>query len=692
MAVLEVLEGFNVGECFVVDDDTMVGRSLSNNICLPDSRASRHHARLTRRGDTYFIEDQKSANGTMVRGVLITPGQAVEIQDGDEIRICSTRLVFRTGAKPPGGAPDSAAPPAPAPGAGGGLGAALGSQVTRPVPRARPAGEGMRVEMVEEEGPEAPAVNMTLDAGQSMLVVEDHERQSEKGMQDALRRLQAMLQVSEALGNILDLDDLMQQIMQLVFDIFPSADRSFILLREGGGELKMVAFQTRDASAQGEEKVAISNTIVRTVMEDKQSLLSNDAMSDDRFQNQMSIVNLSIRSMMCAPLTAGEEILGLIQVDSTRGVHSFEEEDMKVLTGIAAQAAVAVKNTQLVDAIEKETLRRTSLQRYFSPNMVEMMMAGDLDTELGGKSYRGTVFFSDIIGFTAMSETMTAADVVAKLNRYFNVMQKSIYDNGGNVDKFGGDAIMAFWSVPQHTDGDERRAVLTGVEMQGKLWPFNLELQADGIKPIYAGIGLNTGDFVAGNVGSEDKIEFTLIGDNVNLASRIESCAGRWQVFVSEETYEAIKEEVCAVRLPSILFKGKSKPRQPYSIRVVRRSQDDYALAITCILSQRGEAVAEGILTAMSGEGDQKRLQLHCAAKLDGDQPLLLRLACSEYHAPLEMTACIEGSSSVLIREEPELSYCRYILSGMQGDQALRFLTPGSCLETECTWDDIRRV
>ena len=291
-----------------------------------------------------------------------------------------------------------------------------------------------------------------------------------------------------------------------------------------------------------------------------------------------------------------------MQVDTCTTPRGFTVEDLQVLTGISAQAAIAVKNLQLYEAIEAETARRISLQRYFSPGLVDMLMSGEVTATLGGDAYQGTILLADIIGFTAMSEKMPPARVVAKLNRYFTIMQKVIYAHGGNVDKFNGDGLMAFWGVPRAGAHDESDAVLTAIRMQQKLWLFNLQLCAEGRQPVHMGIGLNSGEFIAGNIGSEDKIEFTLIGDTVNLTARIEHLAGRYQVLVSEATWFPIKDLVCAVRLPPMMVKGKSHPVTLYSIRAIHdRHQGGYALALPCrVLDAQGNCMGHGILTGSS--------------------------------------------------------------------------------------------
>jgi class 3 adenylate cyclase len=296
-------------------------------------------------------------------------------------------------------------------------------------------------------------------------------------------------------------------------------------------------------------------------------------MSDERFLDRMSIVNLQIRSMMCVPLVVRAEVLGLIHIDTTSRSRSFVEEDLQLLAGVAAQAAVSIKNARLMDQVQREAATRGQLQRYLSPDLVDRIQRGEMKLDIGGTTAHGTVFFSDIIGFTAMSERMPPGEVVSLLNRYFHVMEEIIFRHGGTIDKFGGDSIMAFWGVLVQRERDALGAVSAAVEMQNALFAFNCELRAQGRQPVRMGIGLNTGDFVAGNIGSEQKIEFTVIGDAVNLAQRIESLAGRGQVLISPSTYEQVASETCVVAFEPVAVKGKSEPVRVYNVRSVRPAQ-----------------------------------------------------------------------------------------------------------------------
>jgi len=268
-------------------------------------------------------------------------------------------------------------------------------------------------------------------------------------------------------------------------------------------------------------------------------------------------------------------------------------------------------------------------------------------------------------------------------------MQKIIYDHGGNVDKFNGDGLMAFWGVPHAGAHDESDAVLTAIRMQQKLWPFNVQLCAEGQRPVYMGIGLNSGEFIAGNIGSENKIEFTLIGDTVNLTARIEHLAGRYQVLISEATWLALKDRVCAVRLPPVMVKGKSHPVILYSIRAIRDChQGGCALALPCqVLDAQGNRLGHGILTGSSPGDTGHRLVFNTGLPLASGDALTLQWVMPEYDEPLQLTTLV--TSCTTMRHEGACSYNQALLTVTDG-AAATFLTPGSCLTATQTWRPTR--
>jgi class 3 adenylate cyclase len=681
MARLDVVDGVKDHKSFPLLDEVGVGRSPSNTICLSDHQVSRNHARILRQGEMFVIEDLQSTNGVMLRGKRIPAGELCKLADGDELIIGSAHFVFHleetTAAVEPEDNWVGMAQESPSPQPQISLQREFGSLIVAPW---------------KDEAAQ-PSVALALDASASMMVLDAHETQINRGVQEALRRLRAMCQVSTTLGMITDREILLERIVECIFEIFPAADRLCVMLRERGSDILVpVVARKRDQDSTNREQMTVSRAIIQEVITRKRSVLSFDAMGDKRFGQHASVINLSIRSMMCAPLLVGDEILGLIQVDSHTGPNLFTSEDLQILTGISAQAAVTVKNMQLYEAVQTETARRTSLQRYFTPGVVELLMSGNLSTTLGGSGYHGTILFADIIGFTAMSEALAPAEVVTRLNRYFSIMQRVIYEHGGNVDKLNGDSIMAFWGVPYHEPGDEWNAVLTAMLMQQYLWCLNLSLHTEQTSLIHTGIGINTGEFVAGNIGSEDKIEFTLIGDAVNLAARIEAFAGRYQILVAETTWQAIRHQVAAVRMPPVLIKGKSKPVTIYSIRTVHNpSRDELLMSLPCDIWDAAdqEAFAQGmILSATEGDGTTQIV-------VSADRPLqlgatyTLRLGLVEYHEELRISGTVDSFTSSPATF-PTASV-QALLTVTLGSSVLHSLAPGNCLASAVEWHMLRR-
>jgi class 3 adenylate cyclase len=681
MARLDVLDGVKGHTSFPLLDEVGVGRSPSNTICLSDHQVSRNHARILRQGEIFVIEDLQSTNGVLLSGKRIPAGEPYALSDGDELIIGSAHFVFRLDDTASLVRPETV-------------------QVARPqeIPGAPPQMSlqrefGSLTVTPWQDETSQPAVALALDASASMMVLEAHETHMNRGVQEALRRLRAMCQVSTTLGMITDREILLERIVECIFDIFPAADRLCIMLRERGNEILVpVVARKREQDSTNHEQMSMSRAIIQEVITRKRSILSFDAMGDKRFGQHASVINLSIRSMMCAPLLVGDELLGLIQVDSRTGANLFVSEDLQILTGISAQAAVTVKNMQLYEAVQTETARRTSLQRYFTPGVVELLMSGNLSTTLGGSGYEGTILFSDIIGFTAMSEALAPAEVVTRLNRYFSIMQRVIYEHGGNVDKLSGDSIMAFWGVPYGAPGDEQNAVLTAMLMQQHLWFLNLSLQTEQTPLIHMGIGINTGEFVAGNIGSKDKIEFTLIGDAVNLAARIEAFAGRYQILVAETTWQAIRQQVGAVRMPPVLIKGKSKPVTIYSIRAVHNhSQNELLMSLPCDIldATDQEEIAQGIVLSATEEGSTTQIVVSVNRPLQLGATYTLRLGLVEYHELLRIAGTVESLTAA-----PELfpgASSQAVLTVTLGHAVLQSLAPGNCLDSAVQWNTLER-
>ena len=203
------------------------------------------------------------------------------------------------------------------------------------------------------------------------------------------------------------------------------------------------------------------------------------------------------------------------------------------------------------------------MSRYMDPALAEQMMeGGDSDDFLGGKSTEATILFSDIRSFTTLTESLGAQGTVKMLNEYFTIMVDIITREGGMLDKFIGDAIMAAFGIPVTHDDDPDRAVRATIAMITELWDYNKVREGRGELPIDHGIGLNTGMIVSGNIGSPKRMDYTMIGDGVNLAARLESACKQYsaRILISEFTRAKLKGTYRMRDIDLVVVKGKTEP------------------------------------------------------------------------------------------------------------------------------------
>ena len=225
-------------------------------------------------------------------------------------------------------------------------------------------------------------------------------------------------------------------------------------------------------------------------------------------------------------------------------------------TGDEFEALARAFNTMLDGLHERDRLR-TTLGKYMTASVMEHLLAGEV--QLGGESIMTTILFADIRDFTSISEHMDARAIVSLLNEYFTDMVDVVIREDGVVDKYIGDAIMVVFGPPVARGDDALRAVRAAVGMRQALVELNERLAKRGIKPIAVGIGVHTGEVVAGNIGSERRMEYTVIGDAVNVASRLETATKALAVpiLVSTDTYELVKDQVDARLVGKVAAKGR---------------------------------------------------------------------------------------------------------------------------------------
>ena len=313
------------------------------------------HAKVVRDGSSYYIEDLKSRNGTFLNGQLIAGSEV--LREGDRIRISDVELVFEGDSE---SVPDLFKGPAACNGTKFGV-------------------------MMYDESETA----QLSSSGSGSAKVE--YRSSSDGLKMTATpeaKLEALMQINRNLGNVLAVDDVLPKVLESLFDIFPSADRGFVVMQTEAGDLVPRWVKTRGAHDET-ETMRISRTIIREVMSSGESILSIDAADDERFDSSQSIADFSIRSMICAPLKdADGNPFGALQIDSTQGGGQFMEEDTDLLSGVAAQAGIVINNARMHEhalkqkAVEQDLKLATEVQQAFLP-----------DSEPAGTGYRVRSFY-----------------------------------------------------------------------------------------------------------------------------------------------------------------------------------------------------------------------------------------------------------------------------------------------------------
>lgn len=218
------------------------------------------------------------------------------------------------------------------------------------------------------------------------------------------------------------------------------------------------------------------------------------------------------------------------------------------------------------EKMQRDASTRERFRRLLSPDLAEMVVNGELTVEKGGENRVVTVMFVDIRGFTALSSDTEAANILQMLNDYFEIVVDVVFRHEGTVDKFIGDGMMVIWGAPVIHQDDPNRAVRAALDIQQAIQDFNFDRIYRGAEPIEVGIGINTGEVVAGYIGSSRTMSYSVIGDSVNTASRLCAAARPGEIIISEYTQFIVKEEFKTKALKPIHAKGMRDAIKAYSV------------------------------------------------------------------------------------------------------------------------------
>ncbi|HEX6641227.1 MAG TPA: adenylate/guanylate cyclase domain-containing protein, partial [Thermoanaerobaculia bacterium] len=468
--------------------DLSIGRTEGNDLVLNHPSVSRKHARIETRDGHFWLVDLKSTNGVKVNGNLISEAA---VSAGDKILVGSVQLDVKA------------------------------------MPSVDFSGESMF------DNPSGTVIRRISDFnsefGLDFSEIQQHASLrpvSEPGMhaEPAVTRekiFQVLVQVARALLESDDLQSLLNTVMEMIFKYLP-VERGLILLFDEDGE--PVPKLTKFIEGADAQDIPISRTILKMVAEQQVALMTSNALEDARLLGGKSIAIHGIRSAMCVPLWNRNRVIGAVQVDSPIHIGRFTEEDLDLITALANFAAVAVERAQLSEKIEQERKIRSKMERYHSPAVIDEIVKGVVAAdETDIRTADVSILFADISGFTTVSETKKPEEVAEFLSNFFSAAVDAIFAYGGTLDKFIGDAVMAFFGAPIVQDDHADRAIMAGLMMMERIEQWNVERVRDGLPIVKIRVGINSGPAVVGNVGTEKRVDYTVLGTSVNIASRLES-------------------------------------------------------------------------------------------------------------------------------------------------------------------------
>ena len=492
-----------------------LGRSQDCDVVLTDTelRVSRRHAVIEWKAESgAVLRDERAVNGTFVNKQKVTT--PVALHSGDVIGIGPHEIVFRE--EKAGGVPWKIE-----------TGAVDLRALQKP----------------QETGAEPPR----------------------------LKALELLNEVGLRLAGIHTPSEVMKEAIQLLFKIEGVQRATLWPWDEKERCFRQMPLETRAGLDQltspmfDPQNLVLSSSILNHVRQHNRPLLIRDPKSSE-FSLSKSIVRAGIQAAFCSPVTSQDRMLGVLYADNLMRADAFSQEDFHTFTIIAAQAGMALANCLVREELSQQEVERANLRRYLPPQVVDLITSKGGSMELGGVLQPVTVLFADIRGFTHLSEQMDAREVVDLLNDFFAVMTAAIFQSHGTLDKFIGDCVMALFGAPIPSDRSPRNALVAAVRMQQQVARLGAERVERGLAPLRIGIGLHHGPAVVGNIGSAERMQYTAIGDTVNIAARLVSRAEPGQILISETMYQAAGGGDLFHDLGPISVKGRDAQVRVYSV------------------------------------------------------------------------------------------------------------------------------
>ncbi len=505
-----------------------IGREEDNTIVVDHSYLSRYHAQILLSPDVVILRDLHSLNGTFVNEFKI---EECQLKDGDSIRLGNVSFQFV-------------------------------QQISK-VKEPASSDSDTELSIVKQVSPEETRIAITdllqTDKSDNSII----KLKQRDAHQRTVDKLQILLEVSKQLSSPEDPDQLLQKIVDLLFEIMHIDRATILMVNETHDSLEQKAVNWRSGIPTDEN--FYSSKITNFVRNQGDAILTHDARKDNLFNDSISIVEQGIHAAMCVPLKPADEVIGVLYVDNLSMTDIYSDEDLEFLTCLANQAAIAIENSRLYKKMQEQEVMRAKLERFFpqsvSRKLREEGNLATVETEV-------TALFADISNYTQMSGEMEPCEIVEMLNEYFQVIvEEIVFPYEGTLEKYIGDGILAIWGAPYRQPNDVDLAVQAAIEMQWAVSRLNQKWIRENRQPIQIHIGLNTGTVAAGNIGSKNLIQYATIGDTTNVSSRICDVAKAGEILIAESTFDQLGDPTIPLeKISPVWVKGKASPLHLYRV------------------------------------------------------------------------------------------------------------------------------
>lgn len=518
----------------VNQEEFIIGRLPECDLCLPFVDISRYHARLVKTADQdWILEDLGSTNGTVLNRIKMNAPQ--KMCHGDVIQMGNVFLFVLFARN-----------------------------------------------YVEQETSvtEVRTIQRSVEELQQRWIgaygqenLPSHQQRANTGSgANAITRLQDLVKIAKGLNSAASLEAIFKQVQKVVFRELTDIERLALLVDvdgKGEPELLNAAFRS-DFNNQVtlNNSSWVSATICQKVFQEKVAIKTVDAQSDDRFDDEKSIIANEIHGVLAVPLWDEDQVVGVMYADAQYGWRisaEIDDDDLSFFSALANLVASSVQRWLLTRKWQGEARIRTQLERYHSPAVVQQLIkVGRLENgRIKTTEADVSILFADLVGFSALSERLSPAEIAQMLNRFFEEMLKSVFETGGTLDKYIGDCLMAFFGAPEPQPDHADRAVNTALSMLNHL--DHLNANNTWSEPLQLRIAINSGKAVVGDVGSSQRVDYTVLGGTVNLASRLEAICAPGECVISEATYNHLQQPHLFTKMKKFRFKGIDRPVQVYT-------------------------------------------------------------------------------------------------------------------------------